>query len=116
MNRRELLGAGAGALAGLLGARSSDGDASPTVDRADHAGAARRPRRRPPRQRHDDGAGSEPSTVPAGAVDDLRRRLQGNVLTPDDASYDRIRAAGQRPLLVDPADRDRPVRATRPTS
>ena len=28
-----------------------------------------------------------PSTVPAGAVEDLRRRLSGNVITPLDASY-----------------------------
>ena len=70
INRRQLLGAGAGAaLAGLLAAR----DPSSTSASGVSTGATTVP--------------APPSTVPAGAVDDLRRRLQGNVLTPLDASY-----------------------------
>ena len=47
-----------------------------------------------------------PSTVPAGAVDDLRRRLLGNVLTPLDASYAgsglaaNTRYASTRPAVI----------------
>jgi FAD/FMN-containing dehydrogenase len=81
MNRRQLLSAGAGAaLAGLLAATTTT---PPTTS-----------------------VPAPPSTVPAGAVDDLRRRLQGNVLTPLDASYPgsgvaaNTRYASTRPAVI----------------
>src|SRR5262245_5660234 len=82
LNRRQLLSAGAGAaLAGLLASSSTTTPPTTSVP-------------------------APPSTVPAGAVDDLRRRLQGNVLTPLDASYTgtgvaaNTRYASTRPAVI----------------
>jgi FAD/FMN-containing dehydrogenase len=90
INRRQLLGAGAGAaLAGLLAAR----DPSSTSASGVSTGATTT-------------VPAPPSTAPADAVDDLRRRLQGNVLTPLDASYPgsalaaNTRYASTRPAVI----------------
>jgi len=90
INRRQLIGIGAGALAGVLTGCGSDDDSSspstsrsPTTTGGGTAGSSLPASTAAPATT----VPAPPSTVPAGAVEDLRRRLSGDVVTPLDASY-----------------------------
>lgn len=109
LNRRQVLGMGAGALAGVLIGCGSDGDSSsPSTSRAPSTTGPGTTGASHPATTAAAAttAPAPPSTVPPAAVEDLRRRLTGDVVTPLDASYSGLgmpantRYASTRPAVI----------------